>query len=48
MEREWVHLQPEGGIGFGWQTQDLNPEGACGNALDTAHDEVGDCALSWA
>lgn len=34
MEREWVHLRPEGRIGFGWQTQDLNPEGACGNALD--------------
>lgn len=25
-------LTPEGGIGFGWQTQDLNPFGACGNA----------------
>ena len=34
MERDWVHLRPEGRIGFGWQTQDLNPEGACGNALD--------------
>jgi creatinine amidohydrolase len=34
MERQWVHLRPEGRIGFGWQTQDLNPEGACGNALD--------------
>jgi len=34
MEREWVHLRPEGRIGFGWQTQDLNPAGACGNALD--------------
>jgi creatinine amidohydrolase len=34
MEREYVHLRPEGRIGFGWQTQDLNPEGACGNALD--------------
>ena len=34
MEREWVHLRPEGRIGFGWQTQDLNIEGACGNALD--------------
>jgi creatinine amidohydrolase len=34
MEREWMHLRPEGRIGFGWQTQDLNPEGACGNALD--------------
>lgn len=25
-------LAPEGGVGFGWQTQDLNPLGACGNA----------------
>ena len=25
-------LLPEGGVGFGWQTQDLNPAGACGNA----------------
>jgi creatinine amidohydrolase len=34
MESDYVHLRPEGGIGFGWQTQDLNPAGACGNALD--------------
>jgi creatinine amidohydrolase len=34
MERDFVHLRPEGGVGFGWQTQDLNPDGACGNALD--------------
>jgi creatinine amidohydrolase len=34
MEGEWVHLRPEGRIGFGWQTQDLNPKGASGNALD--------------
>jgi creatinine amidohydrolase len=34
MECEYAHLQPEGRIGFGWQTQDLNPAGACGNALD--------------
>ena len=35
MEGEYTHLRPEGsGIGFGWQTQDLNPAGACGNALD--------------
>ncbi len=25
-------LQPLGGIGFGWQAQDLNEHGACGNA----------------
>ncbi|HEV3348832.1 MAG TPA: creatininase family protein [Methylomirabilota bacterium] len=34
MEREFRLLTPEGAIGFGWQTQDLNPDGACGNALD--------------
>lgn len=25
-------LTPEGGVGFGWQAQDLNPSGVCGNA----------------
>ena len=25
-------LRPEGGVGFGWQAQDLNPAGVCGNA----------------
>jgi creatinine amidohydrolase len=34
METEFKLLTPEGAIGFGWQTQDLNPDGACGNALD--------------
>ena len=35
MEKEYDYLRAEGsGIGFGWQTQDLNSEGACGNALD--------------
>ena len=34
MESEYAHLQPEGRVGFGWQTQDLHPAGACGNALD--------------
>jgi creatinine amidohydrolase len=32
MEREYEMLTPEGKVGFGWQTQDLNPDGACGNA----------------
>jgi len=32
MEREYEILSPEGRVGFGWQTQDLNPDGACGNA----------------
>jgi len=35
MERDYGYLRPEGAsIGFGWQTQDLNPEGACGDATD--------------
>jgi len=33
--KRYKYLRPEGGgVGFGWQTQDLNPLGACGNALD--------------
>jgi creatinine amidohydrolase len=32
MAREYEMLMPEGKVGFGWQTQDLNPHGACGNA----------------
>ena len=35
MEKNYDYLRAEGsGIGFGWQTQDLNEQGACGNALD--------------
>jgi creatinine amidohydrolase len=32
MARDYTLLTPEGGVGFGWQTQDLHPAGACGNA----------------
>jgi creatinine amidohydrolase len=32
MERDYEILTPEGRVGFGWQTQDLNPLGACGDA----------------
>jgi creatinine amidohydrolase len=32
MAREYEMLTPEGKVGFGWQTQDLNPHGACGDA----------------
>ena len=28
----FVELEPEGATGFGWQTEDLNPSGALGNA----------------
>jgi creatinine amidohydrolase len=35
MEQRYDYLRAEGsGIGFGWQTQDLNAQGACGNSLD--------------
>lgn len=34
IEQTYRFLSPEGKVGFGWQTQDLNPAGACGNALD--------------
>ena len=30
--RDYRYLTPEGGVGFGWQTQDLHPAGACGDA----------------
>ena len=32
MAGDYRWLTPEGRIGFGWQTQDLHPAGACGNA----------------
>ena len=34
MEGDYEILTPEGGIGFGWETQDLSLPGACGNASD--------------
>ncbi|MCU0774995.1 MAG: creatininase family protein [Ideonella sp.] len=52
LEAEYEWLRPEGqAVGFGWQTQDLHPDGACGNAraadpergrvvLDTAADAL--------
>jgi creatinine amidohydrolase len=30
--RDYRLLTPEGAVGFGWQTQDLHPAGACGDA----------------
>ncbi len=39
MAERYKFLRPEGaGISFGWQTQDLNQLGACGNALDADAD----------
>jgi creatinine amidohydrolase len=33
LEKEYRFLRPEGaGVGFGWQSQDLNSEGVCGDA----------------
>jgi creatinine amidohydrolase len=32
MARDYRLLTPEGGVGFGWQAQDLSAAGACGNA----------------
>ncbi|MBR1133007.1 creatininase family protein [Bradyrhizobium iriomotense] len=32
LETECEILMPEGPVGFGWQMQDINPKGACGNA----------------
>jgi creatinine amidohydrolase len=35
MAERYKYLRPEGtGVSFGWQTQDLNEFGVCGNALD--------------
>jgi creatinine amidohydrolase len=34
LAKDYRYLTPEGRIGFGWQTQDLHPSGACGNARD--------------
>lgn len=34
VQDEYRYLRFEGPVGMGWQTQDLNPHGACGNALD--------------
>ncbi|MBV9539178.1 MAG: creatininase family protein [Acidisphaera sp.] len=35
MEQRYRHLRAEGAaVGFGWQTQDLHPSGACGDATD--------------
>ena len=36
MARDYRYLSPGRRIGFGWQTQDLNPAGAVGNAAEAA------------
>lgn len=35
MAREFKLLRPTGPVAFAWQTQDLNPEGACGDATNS-------------
>ena len=32
MAQDYRHLSPHGAVGFGWQTQDLNPDGVCGDS----------------
>jgi creatinine amidohydrolase len=32
MEQEYTHLRPSGPHGFGWIAQDINPDGAVGDA----------------
>ena len=35
IEQRFRYLRAEGAaVGFGWQTQDLHPSGACGDASD--------------
>lgn len=47
LAQEYRYLNAEGRVGFGWQTQDLHPAGACGNALD-ADPERGNQSLDHA
>lgn len=42
-EQEFRWLQAEGPISFGWQTQDLHPSGACGNALAAQPEDGAAC-----
>lgn len=44
MEKAGAILMPEGAIGYGWQTQDIHPSGACGNAA-AADAERGETAM---
>lgn len=43
-EDEYEYLRAEGPVSFGWQTQDLHPSGACGDASD-ADAQRGNLAL---
>jgi len=46
-ESAFPHLRPEGPIGFGWETQDLHPAGALGDA-SRATAEIGETVLDFA
>jgi creatinine amidohydrolase len=39
MEKNYTHLRPAGTHGFGWIAQDLNPDGAVGDASRAAADK---------
>ena len=41
IEKSGGMLSPEGAVGFGWQTQDLEPSGACGDAASADADRGG-------
>jgi creatinine amidohydrolase len=41
IEKAGGMLTPEGAVGFGWQTQDLEPSGACGDAASADADRGG-------
>jgi creatinine amidohydrolase len=43
MERDYLYLGPEGVARFGWQSQDLHPSGACGNAKDADEQRGREC-----
>jgi creatinine amidohydrolase len=47
LEARFTTLVPEGAVGFGWETQDLNPAGALGDA-SRATAAIGDRLLSHA
>ncbi len=47
MERDFTWLRATGRTGFGWQTQDLNPSGAVGNAA-AATAEIGAALVAHA
>jgi creatinine amidohydrolase len=43
MERDYHYLGPESAARFGWQSQDLHPSGACGNAKDADEQRGREC-----